>query len=195
MKLCVKCMRELFDSDTQCDKCKTDLLLDTREYNQIKNELIQASKLKKKKLLENEKYQCVYVHLGESFWGHGKMLISPQKRECEIYNEQQCKMTTYQCPNCGRMYNYEERKDILYTCINCQTKLKRPDEIFKIENPAKHLIPDKPIKPIVTCPYCNSTDTKKISNTSKAIAVGLFGIFALGKANKEWHCNNCNSDF
>lgn len=49
--------------------------------------------------------------------------------------------------------------------------------------------------PIITCPYCKSTNTKKISGLSKAVGVGLFGIFALGKTTKQFHCNNCNADF
>ena len=47
----------------------------------------------------------------------------------------------------------------------------------------------------VKCPYCNSTNTKKISTMSKAGLVALFGIFALGKTTKQWHCNQCGSDF
>lgn len=47
----------------------------------------------------------------------------------------------------------------------------------------------------IECPYCKSTNTQKISGLSKAVSVGLFGIFALGKTTKQWHCNNCNSDF
>ena len=49
--------------------------------------------------------------------------------------------------------------------------------------------------PVVTCPYCKSTDTKKISGLSKVGSVALFGIFALGKTTKQWHCNSCKSDF
>ncbi len=48
---------------------------------------------------------------------------------------------------------------------------------------------------IVECPYCHSKDTKKISNLSKAGSVALFGVFALGKTSKQWHCNSCSSDF
>ena len=50
-------------------------------------------------------------------------------------------------------------------------------------------------KPVVECPYCHSKHTKKISNLSKAGSIALFGIFALGKTSKQWHCNSCNSDF
>lgn len=52
-----------------------------------------------------------------------------------------------------------------------------------------------PTKPQVECPYCHSTNTKKISGMSKAGSVALFGIFALGKTSKQWHCNECKSDF
>ena len=49
-------------------------------------------------------------------------------------------------------------------------------------------------KPEVTCPYCHSTNTKKISGLSKAGSVALFGIFSQ-KVKKQWHCNGCGSDF
>ena len=68
---------------------------------------------------------------------------------------------------------------------------------------APDYVPDKPVieltpppsKPTVPCPYCQSTNTKKISGLSKAGSVALFGIFALGKTTKQWHCNECGSDF
>lgn len=46
----------------------------------------------------------------------------------------------------------------------------------------------------VHCPYCNSTNCKKISRVSKATSVAMFGIFSQ-KVKKQWHCNNCRSDF
>lgn len=49
-------------------------------------------------------------------------------------------------------------------------------------------------KPVVECPYCHSTNTKKISGTSKAINTAVFGIFGT-KRHKQWHCNSCDSDF
>ena len=49
-------------------------------------------------------------------------------------------------------------------------------------------------KPTVVCPYCNSTNTKKISLTSKAVNTALFGILGT-KRHKQWHCNNCGSDW
>jgi len=55
-------------------------------------------------------------------------------------------------------------------------------------------IPRRPSEPKVTCPYCKSTNTKKISSMAKATNIALFGIFG-NKRKYQWHCNNCNSDF
>ena len=46
----------------------------------------------------------------------------------------------------------------------------------------------------VHCPYCNSSNCKKISGISKATSVAMFGIFSQ-KVKKQWHCNNCKSNF
>lgn len=47
----------------------------------------------------------------------------------------------------------------------------------------------------VECPYCHSNNVKKITTTSKAVHTALFGIFSVGRNSKQWHCNQCNSDF
>lgn len=46
----------------------------------------------------------------------------------------------------------------------------------------------------VVCPYCKSTNTEKISTVNRAVSVSLVGA-ASGKLGKQWHCNNCKSDF
>ena len=46
----------------------------------------------------------------------------------------------------------------------------------------------------VHCPYCNSTNVNRISSTKKAMSVIGFGILS-NKIGKQWHCNNCKSDF
>lgn len=46
----------------------------------------------------------------------------------------------------------------------------------------------------VVCPYCNSTNTEKISTVSRAVSVSLVGA-ASGKIGKQWHCKNCGSNF
>lgn len=51
------------------------------------------------------------------------------------------------------------------------------------------------IKLIITCPYCKSTDTKKITRASKAVHTFFFGLHSAGRNSKNFHCNNCDSDF
>ena len=46
----------------------------------------------------------------------------------------------------------------------------------------------------VECPYCHSINTSKISTTAKVVNTAIFGIFGT-KRHKQWHCNECNSDF
>lgn len=54
---------------------------------------------------------------------------------------------------------------------------------------------DKGNKFGMECPYCHSTNTNKITITSKAVHTAIFGIFSMGRNSKNFHCNNCNSDF
>lgn len=46
--------------------------------------------------------------------------------------------------------------------------------------------------PRVECPYCHSTNTKKISGVERATSVGLFGLLSK-KIGKSWKCNSCGS--
>lgn len=62
----------------------------------------------------------------------------------------------------------------------------------KIDPPIKESLFNA--KPVVECPYCHSTNTKKITATSIAINTAIFGIFGT-KRHKQWHCNECKSDF
>lgn len=49
-------------------------------------------------------------------------------------------------------------------------------------------------KNIPKCPTCQSTDIKKISTMSKVSSVALWGLFSQ-KVKKQWHCNNCGSEW
>lgn len=48
--------------------------------------------------------------------------------------------------------------------------------------------------PTIKCPYCSSTNTKKITTTSKVMNTAFWGILGT-KRHKQWHCNSCRSDF
>lgn len=100
------------------------------------------------------------------------------------------------CPNCNIKYFDDEGS----YCLKCRYPLKHIDKTGE-DNRGKLLSPqilesNEPYtKPVITCPYCQSTDTKKISNLSKVRSVALFGILAIGKTTKQWHCNKCGSNF
>lgn len=93
-----------------------------------------------------------------------------------------------------------------YKCVNDYLNIKQkkdekypdflqygnsPEEV----NPSYVKACSTPTTPTITCPYCKSTDCKKISGLSKAGSIALWGIFALGKTTKQFHCNNCKADF
>ena len=98
------------------------------------------------------------------------------------------------CPNCDKIYmDYDQY------CLVCRYKLKYIEGSDKIEYcPEAHnssYIKQQEPKPIVTCPYCQSTNTKKITILSKAGSVAMFGVFGMGDNGKTWKCNNCGSKF
>lgn len=108
-------------------------------------------------------------------------------------------MQLYQCPNCGRTYT---EFDNIFYCGTCNYKLVKKENVKEVKQPELskreyHIIGEvpNPNRTVVECPYCHSTNTKKITNTSKAVHTALFGIFSMGRNSKNFHCNKCGSDF
>ncbi len=48
--------------------------------------------------------------------------------------------------------------------------------------------------PEILCPYCHSNNIVKIDTFDRAVSTVAFGLVS-GKLSKQWHCNNCNSNF
>ena len=46
----------------------------------------------------------------------------------------------------------------------------------------------------VKCAYCGSVNVKKIGWFERALSAQIWGL-ASSKIGKQWHCNNCDSDF
>lgn len=91
----------------------------------------------------------------------------------------------YLCPRCGQVMMYWCTEEIDPTTNKV---VERYDEIErKRKNPSRSCI-------TIECPYCHSTNTSKITSTSKIVNTALFGVFGT-KRHKEWHCNRCGSDF
>lgn len=101
-----------------------------------------------------------------------KHYAKPRHRDNELYQKREIAEE--------KSYKYSYNKHKIQN--NEHTKLKTNSNI------------STPAKPVVECPYCHSKDTKKISMTSKVMNTAVFGIFGT-KRHKQWHCNQCNSDF
>lgn len=96
------------------------------------------------------------------------------------------------CPNCDKVY-----RDFDQYCLVCRYKLKYIENSTIIDYPQEqHMVNTHKSTPTVTCPYCQSTDTKKITVTQRAVKTGLFGIFgAIDDAGKTYKCGNCGCKF
>lgn len=120
--------------------------------------------------------------------------------------------TASNCPYCGF-------KQIIHYCISCEIDNKarirmnynkdkhellcpicgRIDKMATPEQEAKWA-EQKRVEAIqnankVTCPYCKSTNTKKITVGSKAVHTAMFGLWSISRNSKNYHCNKCDSDF
>lgn len=154
MKVCIECGRQLFDYDKMCDKCNSENIISENEYNTIVKEINSANIFKRKKLMQNHNYKC-------------------------IYDRMQQPIESYPAPT---------------ILMNNSNLIESSEEYWNRIN--QHTInKDELQKSIIECPYCHSTNTKKITNLSKAAHTAVFGIWSMGRNSKEWHCNHCNSDF
>lgn len=107
----------------------------------------------------------------------------------------------YECEKCKLPISTTNNELTNLTCKNCGGTLKfnysyqhNPNNGLKAIKKYGSIINTNQKKIEVHCPYCNSTNCKKISGISKATSVAMFGIFSQ-KVKKQWHCSNCNSNF
>lgn len=120
--------------------------------------------------------------------------MKKNKPQVEVYRCEKCKFQTSfipgqqvvkKCKVCGNdMILYYTRD------YNPQNGLKA----IKDSNKQEKNIQSITSSPIVECPYCHSTNTHKISGLGRAASIGFWGIFSK-KIGKQWHCDNCKSDF
>ncbi len=82
-------------------------------------------------------------------------------------------------------------------CRHCGNELKnhilskRPEDWV---NPKKQIISFNEPKNTPKCPTCSSTNIRKLSATSKLVDVAVWGVLSR-KAHKQWHCDNCGSEW
>ncbi len=86
------------------------------------------------------------------------------------------------------------KKGLNLKCEGCGkpfTKIivpKRPDGWRKLN------AWEKDAENIPKCPTCSSTNIRKLSATSKLVDVAVWGVLSR-KAHKQWHCDNCGSEW
>lgn len=98
-------------------------------------------------------------------------------------------IVSFKCPYCGNDKSYQKR--VLNNTVEYGTCTLCGQITYNIS-----LVGTKKFGvPLVQCPYCKSTNTNKIGTMSKVASIAVFGIFAASKVEKQWHCNNCKSDF
>lgn len=111
------------------------------------------------------------------------------------YEEYRTLSKTKKCPKCKRKY-----PKLLIKCPKCNNQLtklstenKKIDrQINAIREQTQEFYEKQDNLP--KCPTCGSTNLNKIGTLRRTVSVGLFGL-ASGKIGKQWHCNQCKSDF
>ena len=166
---CVECGNKISDSAEACPNCGFPMC----EYiSYVNNE---KQKRKEEKIqLENER-KAEEERLAEE-----KRLANIKCYECcEIIGSVDI------CPHCGfSMIKYKQKTE----------ELERKRSDLQRINQNNVSLSSYHSSASVTCPYCKSINVKKISTSSRAVSTLAFGIMSK-KIGKQWHCNNCKSDF
>ena len=147
--------------------------------------------------------------------------VSDKSKQCTHCG---CPLTNYRCVIYGVEYDFTREYNMLFAPggdwlkvtgqVRLKTSLTWTDgkalvmSMLETKNVPKIFEPQYPLedrsiyekqksslKSSITCPYCNSANTKKISVASKAAHTAVFGIFSMGRNSKNYHCNACGSDF
>lgn len=166
MKICLKCKRNLFDKDNQCDRCGCTDIMDKKEYDILCSKFESATDKEKQQLRESKEYGNICKY---------KFTVDP-KNTFEKRNEQSKRdkaLYNQRVKQCNQ--EIEERRE--------RVRKKQAEQV-RIEEEQN----------TVTCPYCKSTNVSKIGTLNRIASVGLFGL-ASKKIGKQWHCNHCKSDF
>lgn len=100
----------------------------------------------------------------------------------------------YMCPKCNQMIFFDKSNEFSTLCETCNIEMVCVEEKFTSTEEEERKEKIRNSSCVITCPYCQSTNTKKIGVVGRSVSFGLFG-FGSGKVGKQWHCNSCGSDF
>ena len=102
--------------------------------------------------------------------------------------------------HCHEIIMHLDNPDMAVLYVQTQTGCKKEIaqqivyEVLKDFPAPGSYTPPTPSKPTVTCPYCHSTNTNKISGTTRWLSASIFGLSS-NKIGKNFHCKNCGADF
>ena len=127
---------------------------------------------------------CLFVSDGENDELKGGCLCG--NMDWEDYDLYQMKQISSEQSFIDAMLNLRENDPIEYQLKMQQIKLQiqQQRQIERAEQKSN----------VPRCPTCNSTNINKISGLSKAGSVAMWGLFSR-KVHKQWHCNNCGSEW
>lgn len=134
-----------------------------------------CDKCNSKNIISEEEYNKIIEELKHANIFTKKKILQHENYKC-IYDRLQKPEVSYPRLIISETSNYESDEEY-WKRINEHTVNKNNSASNTVE-----------------CPYCHSKDTKKITATSKAVNTVVWGIFGT-KRHKQWHCNQCGSDF
>lgn len=188
--------QEKLDGVTKCPMCGKDGLIDSgitesdldiigviSDYNR---QLLDAMlELRKSDIIEYELKMSQFRTQYEKLQSARCSKNIPKEIFCPKCGQKVSSDYKY-CPTCGN--------DISNTILELSKieERKSKEDSQRIHSNNKNYASQTNNKP--HCPYCQSTNIKKITATSRIGSSIMFGV-ASKKIGKQWHCNNCGSDF
>ena len=196
---CPECDKEFSDKAQSCPNCGVPI---ETALDIIKEQENKEKEIKNNRVIDcdgvkidlSEIYQKHYDFMFDKFGHFKRVMLSDEKVFLEkLYKEMMAIIPSLTYTDAKEMQYYFLRKKTVphslkefraeYTEAKAEAKKLKAeiDQKLAAKNNAR-------------CPYCNSTNTKKISTLSRLGSFATFG-FAGKKVGKQWHCNNCKSDF
>lgn len=123
-------------------------------------------------------------------------IIQENPNLIEEYKKRYFKDEEYRINNYAFVFYYRDylREQANPGCLERERQKEKEELQKSIAFHAAITKMDEAKHPHVLCPYCKSTNTEKITAVSRAVSVSLVGA-ASSKLGKQWHCNNCKSNF
>lgn len=190
---CPECGKEISDKASACIHCGYPLASE----NIIKDKEIQSTDTKPTDIVSIEREDI-------------ERISSFQKIKPFYLFENRDDSLLIECGNCQKVYVFKKNNfyrwssnfcacKIPFICPNCNNGVEANISInkrgYQEIKEAKHEEIKSQNTCVPKCPTCKSTNIRKISGASKVGSVAIWGIFAAGKVSKQWHCNNCGSEW